>query len=397
MRLLKFLFIHSMNASTISATEALEIQAFQAYTYARAVLPCKLDNADAYEAAQTRLFAGVRAAQHRRLTLDMDGMTEYDSYAVVWIAAVKRFCVAENITLDVQGLTEEMQGFISLLEKPLLILHKESIVDNSWQRYVESVGTTTLSLLQDAREFIEFVGSFVINVVQVVRSPRLMRWQEFPAYITKSGVGALPIASLIGLLMGVIVGYQGAVQLVEFGAEMYLADMVAVSMTRELAPLMTAIIVAGRSGAAFAAEIGTMQVSEEVDALQTMGFSAMRFLVLPRVLAVTLVMPLLVLFADMAGILGGLIIANSVLHISISGYLNETKQALSYAHVYTGLFKSLVLGVIIALVGCMRGFQVRGGGAESVGQYTTSAVVTSIFLIILADAVFTVVFQALKL
>jgi phospholipid/cholesterol/gamma-HCH transport system permease protein len=159
---------------------------------------------------------------------------------------------------------------------------------------------------------------------------------------------------------------------------------------------MTAIIVAGRSGAAFAAEIGTMQVAEELDALTTMGFNPMRFLVMPRVVAVVCVMPLLVLFSDIAGMFGGLLIGIGALKLSVSGYLNETKVALTVAHLASGLLKSVVLGAVIALVGCMRGFQVRGG-AESVGHFTTSAVVSGIFLIILLDAIFTVIFQAIGL
>ena len=386
---------NSAPSPQMQTTSAFDVQHFQTYTYFRLLLPCTLEHSEEYERAQIELCTALKQKQHKHLTLDATGMVEYDSFIVVWVAGIKRFCADEGITLDVQGMTEQMYAFISLLEKPLL-RHQEPIPEpSSWQRYVESVGVAAIQFGADVRAFIEFFGEFSLSFAKAIFQPRSVRWRDFPAHVTKAGVGALPIVVLIGFLMGVIVGYQSAMQLAQFGAEVYLADMVAISMARELAPLMTAIIVAGRSGAAFAAEIGTMQVSEEVDALKTMGFNVMRFLVMPRVLAVTAVMPILVLFSDLAGMLGGLLIGTTVLKISVSGYLNETKYALTYAHLATGLIKSVILGMIIALVGCMRGLQVRGG-AESVGQFTTAAVVTGIFLIILADAVFTMIFQALK-
>ncbi len=386
----------SPQASTKTAS-LLDVQQFQTYTYCRITeRRCTLGDASAYEAAQILLFAGLEASAHKRLTVDMAAVEEYDSYVVIWLATAKRFCKEHGIVLDVQNIHEQMQDFITLLERPLLEKHVEPPAETSLHRYVESVGEATLQVWADVRFFVEFFGEFFINLTYLIRAPRSIRWSDFPAQVTKAGVSALPIVALVGFLMGVIVGYQGAMQLAQFGAEIYLADMVAISMARELAPLMTAIIVAGRSGAAFAAEIGTMQVAEEIDALTTMGFNPMRFLVMPRVVAVVCVMPLLVLFSDIAGMFGGLLIGIGALKLSVSGYLNETKVALTVAHLASGLLKSVVLGAVIALVGCMRGFQVRGG-AESVGHFTTSAVVSSIFLIILLDAIFTVIFQAIGL
>ncbi len=384
---------HSEDAATIKEF-AFDVQSFQMYTYFRLLLPCTLEHSEEYERGQGELFQALQQKQHKRLILDATGMVEYDSFLVVWVAGIKRFCADEGIALNVQGMTQQMEAFITLLEKPLLRHIEPEPEPTSWYRYVESIGLAAREFAKDSRTLIEFIGEFSSSLLQTILHPRTMRWRDFPAHITKAGVGAVPIVALIGFLMGVIIGYQGAMQLAQFGAEVYLADMVAISMARELAPLMTAIIVAGRSGAAFAAELGTMQVSEEIDALKTMGFSVMRFLIMPRVLAVTLVMPLLVLFSDLAGILGGLLIGTTVLKLSVSGYMNETKMALTYAHLLTGLIKGGVLGMIISLVGCMRGLQVRGG-AESVGHFTTAAVVTGIFLIILADAVFTMIFQAL--
>jgi len=199
---------------------------------------------------------------------------------------------------------------------------------------------------------------------------------------------------LIVFLIGLITGYQGALQLAQFGADIYIADLVGISITRELSPLMVAIIVAGRSGSAFAAEIGTMKVSEEIDALTTMGFDRMQFLVLPRVLAVTFAMPLLVIICDLAGIIGGLLAGLATLDITISSFLAQLNIALNYAHVFSGIFKSIVFGLLIATIGCFRGFQVQGG-AESVGRYTTASVVSGVFLVILTDAIFVFLLSAL--
>jgi phospholipid/cholesterol/gamma-HCH transport system permease protein len=332
-------------------------------------------------------------------TLDMAGVGNYDSYCVVWLAHIKKLCKTHGIGLRIEGMSDALTQFVVLLEKPVLTAasHPET-VPATFRSSVVHLGEITLRVLADARAVIEFVGEFVISIARMLTQPHRIasaaRWADVPVQFHRAGAGAVPIVTLIGFLMGLIIGYQGAVQLAQFGADIYLADMVAISMTRELAPLMTAIIIAGRSGAAFAAEIGTMQVSEEVDALRAMGFNIMRFLVLPRVIAVTLAMPLLVLFSDVGGIIGGTIIGTTVSKISLSGYLNETQYALTYWHLFTGLIKSLALGVIIAVIGCMRGLQVRGG-AESVGNFTTLSVVTSIFLIIVADALFTLIFQAL--
>jgi len=207
-------------------------------------------------------------------------------------------------------------------------------------------------------------------------------------------VSAVPIVSLIALLIGVILGYQGAVQLHRFGADIYLADLIAISVTRELGPLMTAIIVAGRTGSAFAAEIGTMKINEELDALQVMGIDFVRFLLLPRILAVVLTLPLLSVIADVAGIIGGLLTALTTLDFTISGYLLQTQQALNYAHVFTGIFKSVFFGFVIGIIGCFQGLRVSAG-STSVGRAATIAVVTSILLIIVLDAVFAVLFQVL--
>lgn len=328
-------------------------------------------------------------------------VSDYDSYCVVWLEALKRLLTANNVRLNVENLTPTLRQFITTLEptlSPISVKQPEPKVRLVWLREpLTTVGETIRQLAADFLYFVRFIGELLYVSTALLRRksgitslPR----GELTYQMTRAGVYAVPIVALIGFLVGVIVAYQGAMQLRQFGAEIYVADMVAISLCRELAPLMTAIIVAGRSGAAFAAEIGTMRVSEETDALETMGFNTMSFLVLPRIIAVMAVIPVLTLFADLAGMAGGMMIGISVSRLSIAGYINETQVALTLKHLLSGLGKSFALGGLIALIGCMRGLQVQGG-AESVGRYTTSAVVTGIFCIIVADVLFTLVFQAL--
>ncbi len=208
----------------------------------------------------------------------------------------------------------------------------------------------------------------------------------------KVGVDALPIVGLISFLLGLIMAFMSSVQLQQFGANIYVASLVSLAMVRELGPIMTAIIVAGRSGSAFAAEIGTMKISDEVDALFTMGFDPTRFLVVPKILASVITVPILTLFSDLFAITGGLVVGVFMLDLTTNAYMTQTLKTLTLFDIFWGFLKAAVFALLIAGIGCLRGFQVRGGAAE-VGQATTSAVVSSIFLIILADAVFAVILR----
>ena len=212
----------------------------------------------------------------------------------------------------------------------------------------------------------------------------------------RTGANALPIVALINFLVGLVMAFQSAGQLKRFGASMFLADLIGISMTRELGPLMTAIVVCGRSGAAFAAELGSMKVNEEIDALRTMGFGPTRFLVFPRVIALMLVMPMLVLVADLVGTAGGMLVASASLDITASAYLHEIQRSVKLWDVTSGLMKSVLFGLAIALVSCQQGLA-TSGGAEGVGRRTTSAVVTTLFALILIDAAYVLFFRAFDL
>jgi phospholipid/cholesterol/gamma-HCH transport system permease protein len=328
------------------------------------------------------------------IILDLTAITHYDSYLVILISQFRSRLKNTSATLELRGMTSQMEHFVHLLETPLLRKKSRPELPSFIGSYIANVGNITLTLIADFRFFVEFLGEVFSNIIRLLWNPRSIRWNDFPFYFLRAGVNALPIVVLVGFLIGLIIGYQGAMQLHQFGADIFLADLVGISVTRELAPLMTAIIVAGRSGSAFAAEIGTMKVSEELDALSSMGLNVYTFLITPRILAVCLAIPFLVVFSDIAGIIGGLITGMTTLDLTMTGYLNQMQQALTFNHIFSGLFKSFFLGFIIAAVGCLRGLQVQGG-AESVGRFTTAAVVTGILLTIIIDAIFTLLYQTI--
>ncbi|MCF8062636.1 MAG: MlaE family lipid ABC transporter permease subunit [Deltaproteobacteria bacterium] len=254
----------------------------------------------------------------------------------------------------------------------------------------ERLGGAAIDQANDMRYMVSFLGSVCLALVHVILQPRSLRREETLLTMQKTGFDALPIVGLISMLLGMILAFMSSVQLKQFGADIYVASLVAVAMVRELGPVMTAIIVAGRSGSAFAAEIGTMKVSEEVDALFTMGFDPTRFLVMPKLIAATVMVPLLTMFSDLFSIAGGMLVGVFMLDLTPSAYMNETIRFLELRDIVWSFVKSGVFAMLIVWVGCLRGFQVRGG-ADSVGQAATSAVVSSLFLIILADSIFAVI------
>ncbi|APZ43355.1 ABC transporter permease [Acidihalobacter ferrooxydans] len=261
---------------------------------------------------------------------------------------------------------------------------------------LETVGRASLGTLRTAYEFLSFLGEGALTTLRATAMPRHLRPRMLLKTIEQAGVNALPIIGLLSFLIGVVIAYQSALFLRQYGANIYLADLVGISMVRELAPLMTAIIVAGRTGSAFTAQIGTMMVTEEVDALRAMGIRPLEILFIPKVLGLMIALPLLTLFADVMGVLGGAVIGQTVLGISPHAYFDELIQAVSVSSYLVGLSKTPVFAVVIATVGCYQGFKVRGS-AESVGQRTTLSVVQAIFLVIVIDAAFSIIFNGLGL
>ena len=261
---------------------------------------------------------------------------------------------------------------------------------------LNAVGTPVLSALSQGSALLTFTGETAATAVGVLRHPLRMRWRNVGHHVQVGGFQAVPIVALMAFLLGVVVAYQGAEQLRHYGANIFVVELVGYAMLREFAPLMTAIIIAGRSGSSYAAQIGTMVVTEEVDAMRTIGMDPGEVLVLPRLLALTLALPLLTVLADITGVFGGMVMANNQLDVSFTAFIERFGREMQGDTLLLGVGKSLVFAVVIALIGCFQGFRTEGS-ADSVGRQTTLAVVQSIFLVIVADAAFSVVFNMLDL
>jgi len=246
--------------------------------------------------------------------------------------------------------------------------------------------------IRQALKGVAFVGEATVQLFRSLRRPSLIRWQALFHSLELDGFRALPITGLLAFLMGVVIAYQGAEQLRQFGANIFVVDLVGISLLREIAPLIVAILIAGRSGSAYAAQIGTMKVTEELDAVRTLGLSPMQLLVLPRVFALVIAVPLLTVYADIIGVIGGALIAFNQLNVSGVEFVDRFEEAVALRHFFIGIGKAPCFAIIIALVGCYQGFQIRGN-VDDVGRRTTIGVVQSIFLVIVFDAVCSIVFS----
>ena len=262
--------------------------------------------------------------------------------------------------------------------------------------WVRRLGEATQRALQQAQALLAFVGETALAAAGVLAHPRRLRWRSVLHHVQIGGFDALPIVGLMSFLLGVVVAYQGADQLRHYGANIFVVELVGYSMLREFAPLMTAIIIAGRSGSSYAAQIGTMVVTEEIDAMRTLGIDPSEQLVLPRLLALAIALPLLTVFADLTGVFGGMVMARTQLDIGFHEFVDRFGRELRGSHLLTGLGKSLVFAGVIAVIGCFQGFRTRAS-ADSVGRQTTLAVVQAIFLVIVVDAIFSVVFNWLDI
>jgi phospholipid/cholesterol/gamma-HCH transport system permease protein len=262
--------------------------------------------------------------------------------------------------------------------------------------FLARIGEVTVLLLRRIYSIVGFFGLIAVTAALAVRRPRRLRWTATLVQMEQTGLDAMPIVGLLSFLIGIVMAYQGADQLRKFGAEIYTVNLLGISILRELGVLLSAIIIAGRSGSAFTAQIGTMQVNQEIDALRTLGLDPVEVLVLPRILGLTLTLPLLVFYADAMGLLGGCLMSWANLGITIPRFLEQLRGAISEWTLWVGIIKAPFFAVIIAMVGCYEGFNVTGS-AESVGRLTTQSVVESIFLVIVADAAFSILFSILRI
>ena len=325
----------------------------------------------------------------RTIRINLQEVAFLDDFGVLVLVRIKKQFLASGGTIAFPGAPHRYERFLDMVrdEKnagiPAPTSHHPSGI-------LEHLGGTTIAMILDTRAMLTFVGDVCLSLTTLLRNPCRLRCSDTVIHMQRVGVDALPIVALISFLLGLIMAFMSAVQLEQFGANIYVASLVSLSMVRELGPIMTAIIVAGRSGSAFAAEIGSMRVAEEVDALTTMGFDITMFLVMPRLLATLCVLPLLTLFSDLFAIAGGLVVGVGMLDLTTHGYLVQTINTISVNDVAWSMLKTLLFALLISGTGCFRGFQVRGG-ADAVGRATTSAVVISIFLIILADSILAVI------
>ena len=348
---------------------------------------------DAATAAET--IAGIKSLLKpplpTALTVDLAKVTYLDDFGALVLVELKKFMAGQRSQLHIKNANQRIKEILSILkydESGAAATFTGKPTPNLFIRLGEGV----LAQVANLNFIFSFIGSVCLSLIHVILHPRSLRLDDTFLSMKKVGVDALPIVGLISFLLGLIMAFMSSVQLQQFGANIYVASLVSLAMVRELGPIMTAIIVAGRSGSAFAAEIGTMKISDEVDALFTMGFDPTRFLVVPKIVASVITVPILTLFSDLFAIMGGLVVGVSMLDLTANAYMAQTLKTLTLFDVFWGFLKAAVFALLIAGIGCLRGFQVRGGAAE-VGQATTSAVVSSIFLIILADAVFAVILR----
>jgi len=334
----------------------------------------------------------LETGRARSVAFDAGKLGSWDSSVLIFLVQLSELCRQRQIPMDRAGLPAGVQKLLALAEAvPERKGARRELTEAS---VLERIGTTAIGVAGSLTEMLSFLGEMTISSVRLFGMKARYRASDLFLLIQQCGAQALPIVTLISFLVGVILAFVGAVQLKQFGAQIYVADLVGIAMMREMGAMMTGIIMAGRTGAAFAAQLGTMKVTQEVDALTTAGFSPLEFLVLPRVIALILMMPLLCLYSDFVGVLGGAVIGVGMLDLSWITYFQETVNAITLTDILGGVFKSSVYGVLIALSGCLRGLQC-GNSSSAVGDAATSAVVTGIVAIVVACGSFAVVFYIL--
>jgi len=316
---------------------------------------------------------------------------KWDSGLIAFLLKLIRECAHKNIQIAREGLPREAQKLLALALKE----HEKSIPSpKERESFFEAIGEKVLKVGESWATGLDFLGDITVSLGRLITGKLYFRWDDFMFLVQRCGADSLLLVSLISLLVGMILAFVASIQLKMFGAQIYIADIVAIAMVRVLSAVMTGIIVSGRIGASFAAELGMMQANEEMDALKTLGVSPVEFLVIPRVLALVLMMPILTVYADLMAILGGFLISIWMFHLNGSEYLNHTQLAVKLSYVWIGLIHSFVFGVIIAIAGCLRGIECERNAA-GVGRATTSAVVTSITGIVIATAIITFICQIL--
>ncbi len=326
---------------------------------------------------------------------DVSGISVIDSSGMMVVLHFTKVLHDRGCSVEFSGPNQEFENMRALVTR-YAVCH-ETVRVPLVQRLVkpiEGLGRYAVAAAQDMLEFLSFLGESFITLLGACMHPLSVRYGAVVKNIQNAGVSALPIVALTSFLIGVVIAYQGAVQLAKFGGNIFIVDMIGISVTRELAPLITAIVVAGRTGSSYTAQLGVMKITEEIDAMRVMGFDPHLFLVQPRIIALMIALPLLIFFADIVGIAGGMFIAHVHLDLSWNVFIDRLQNVLAVKHVYIGICKGPFFAWLIAVVGCFRGFQVSKN-TESIGYYTTISVVNAIFLVIACDALFSVILTQL--
>lgn len=341
-------------------------------------------------------FNALTCKPETAYTFDLSGIREFDTHGIMLILHYAKKLEAHKCTVSKVGASESFEKLFAVCEQnypadKIIPPHENFILS-----YLENVGKHMFEGYKTLSFFFAFTGELTHFVIAAFLKPFTIRLKATLYHIEQSGAGAIPIILLTSFLIGIVIAYQGAAQLEKFGANIFIVEMVTISAVRELAPLLTAIVVAGRSASAYTAQIGVMKITDEVDAMSSMGFSPWNFLVLPRLFALILSMPLLVFFADIVSIFGGMVIATTKLDVSFVEFIDRIKETVALKHLIIGLIKAPIFGAVIATIGCFRGFQIDSS-TESVGKYTTISVVNAIFWVIAIDAIISVLLTEIGL
>jgi phospholipid/cholesterol/gamma-HCH transport system permease protein len=326
-----------------------------------------------------------------RITFTSVGLKAWDSALAAFLLKLIRECERKKISVVPEGLPQGVHKLLSLAQ---VVRERDEAGRKNPEPFLAAIGNSGIQIKDEIYSLLDFLGDLIVSFVRLVRGRAFMRRDDFFAIVQACGAEAFGLVSLISVLVGLILAFVGAMQLKMFGAQIFVADIVGIAMVRVMGAIMTGIIMTGRTGASFAAELGIMQTNEEIDALRTLGISPVEFLVMPRVLALVLMMPLLTLYANLMGIFGGYLIGVGMLGLNPVEYLSRTQAAVGINNLKVGLLHSVVFGVIIAISGCFRGMQC-GRSAAAVGESTTSAVVTGITSIVIATAIITYICQLL--
>ncbi|WP_246782313.1 MlaE family ABC transporter permease [Wohlfahrtiimonas chitiniclastica] len=324
------------------------------------------------------------------IEINGSALTSLDTSGAYWMGTIVKALKAKNGQANLTAFHGEFANLVNFISDKMNAFEPDALDDPKKDPFFVAVGKRTYLAKDQTYRFFDFIGQVAMVTFKNLAHPWSIRWKTMWSNVQTGGVQALFIIGLLNFLIGIVIAYQGGALLKQYGANIFVVELISISMLRELAPLMTAIIVAGRTGSAIAAQIGTMVVNEEVDALSTIGINPLDQLVVPKMLALIIALPFLTVFADVCSVFGGMVLANTYLDVSFSTFVERIPQVMTVDTLLVGLAKTPLFAIIISLTGCYQGFRVSGG-ADSVGQQTTISVVQSIFLVIICDAIFSII------